>query len=87
MDQACTGCGYRSGNRLFFRREKSGILGRRKAFCQGCAPYRPTRLENLSVHSVWLFLIGVLLLATRLEGLPFAAGYSGVFMGGMGFLA
>ena len=36
------------------------------------------------MHSVWLFLIGVGLLATGLEGLPFVAGYFGVFMGGMG---
>jgi hypothetical protein len=84
MEQVCAGCGYRSANRSFVRREKSGVFGRRKAFCQGCAPYPPTRLENLSTHSVWLFGIGVLLLASGLDGPPFAAGYFGVFLGGLG---
>jgi hypothetical protein len=84
MEQVCAGCGYRSANRSFFRREKSGVFGRRKAFCQGCAPYRPTRIENLSTHSVWLFGIGVLLIASGLEGLPLAAGYIGLLSGGVG---
>jgi len=84
MEQACTGCGYRSGNRSFFRREKSGVFGRRNAFCHGCAPYRPTRLERLSVHSLWIFMAGALLVVSGLEGPPHGIGYFWVFLGAMG---
>jgi tetratricopeptide (TPR) repeat protein len=83
MEQACAGCGYRSGTRSFFRREKSGVFGRRKAFCRGCAPYRPTRLENLSVHSVWLSAIGALLVASGLQGPVPTVGYSLVLIGAL----
>jgi Peptidase family M50 len=84
MEQTCTGCGYRSANRSFFRQERSGVFGRRKAFCHGCAPYRPTQRENLSVHWMWMLVIGALLVASGLEGLPRAIGYLWVFSGAMG---
>src|SRR5690242_5729956 len=79
MERVCAGCGYRSGNQSFFRREKSGVFGRRRAFCHGCVPYEPTRLERASVQSVWLFAVGALLVASGVEGPPHGIGYLWVF--------
>jgi len=83
MEQACAGCGYRSANRSFFRREKIGLFGRRKIFCHGCAPYRPTRLENLSTHGVWLFMAGALLAISGLEEPGRTIGYSLLLIGAL----
>lgn len=84
MEQACTGCGYRSANRSFFRREKAGIFGRKRAFCHGCAPYQPTRWERASVHSLWMFMAGALLVAGGVRGLLQGIGYLWVVFGAMG---
>ena len=83
MEQVCAGCGYRSENRSFFRRESSWVFGRRKIFCHGCAPYLPTRVENLSTHWVWLFTAGALLAITGLKEPARTISYWLIFFGAL----
>jgi len=87
MEQACAGCGYRSVNRDFFRREKSGIFRRKMAFCQGCAAYRPTRFERLSVDWAWMFITGALLVASGRDQPLRGIGYLWVFFGAVALFA
>jgi hypothetical protein len=80
--QTCCACGYRSAARAFFRREKVGVFGRRKTFCGGCQPHRQTKAEAASLTSIWMFLIGLLLIAAG--GLVVGMGYFLLLFGSIG---
>ena len=60
----CAGCGFRAPDPEFFRRERDGVLGRKRVFCLGCAPYAPHRFETASYVIPLCFIpAGALLLA------------------------
>ncbi|MFI4936599.1 MAG: site-2 protease family protein [Caulobacterales bacterium] len=75
MTLRCNRCGFRSDDRLFFRREEGGFFGLRETVCDACSAYQPTRYEkrvtaNLIISQLmWIPLVGWVFSSDSSQGL------------------
>jgi hypothetical protein len=79
MTHGCSVCGFRSRQRAFVRRERSGFLGLPRRVCDGCEAYRPSAEDRrlvarfVGTQVFWLPVIAYAFEGGQLRGFSMIA--------------